>query len=285
MGRVVRITISGRGAGTDAPSVEDMLNQIRDYLDVLKSVEEAISGNGRLAIDWRVVDAKKASPLEFALEAFPIEYAVNIDRRATEVARATATGFVALQQHAERPPYFTDRALERAAQMFKRVANGLDLSDINFGDDLPRVVINDSTARHAARNTSAILTPSERPYKEFGSVEGLNRGVFRDAKNRRILVITHRITGKRIKCVLRGIALEKIEEHQISDVLRGRRVLVIGTIHYSGPGKVGHVDAVDLEFPRPKRELPNADDIIDENFTGGLRTEDYLERLRNGSLN
>jgi hypothetical protein len=285
MGRVIRLTISGHGAETDAPSVEDMLDQIRDQLETLTDIEEAISEDGRRAIEWRVVDAKKASPLEFALEAFPVEYAVNIDRRANEVVQATAAGFAALQHRAERPPYFTDRALVRAERLFKRVTNGLNLYTVNFGDDLPAVVITDNIARHAARNTATILSPKEKPYKEFGSVEGLNRGVFRDTKGRRILIITHRITGKRVKCVLMGSAFEKIEEHQIGEVLRGRRIRVIGTIHYSDLGKVDHIDATDLEFPRLRRELPNANDIIDENFTGGLRTEDYLERLRNGSQN
>ena len=150
MGRVIRLTISGHGAGTDAPSVEDMLDQIRDHLEILKDVEEAISDDGRIAIEWRVVDAKKASPLEFALEAFPIEYAVNIDRRATEVVQATAVGLAASQQRAERPRYFTDRALVRAERLFKRVTNGLNLYSVNFGDDLPAVVITDNVALHAA---------------------------------------------------------------------------------------------------------------------------------------
>jgi hypothetical protein len=286
MGRTIKITISGRGAGTDAPSADDLLDQIRDYLDILRDVEEAVAEDGRAAIDWRVVDAKKASPIEFALEAFPRQYAVNVDRRATEVARVTAAGFAMLQERAERPPYFRDRTLVRAERMFERVTNGLDFSGIDFGDDLPGVVITDTIARTAARNAAAALRAvRERPYREFGSIEGLNRGVFRDSKDRQILHITHRITGKRIKCILSGSALEKVEQHLIGEVLRGRRVRVIGIIFYSDLGKVSYVDATDIEFPRPRSDLPSANDILDENFTGGLRTEEYLERLRDGSLN
>ena len=44
-----------------------------------------------------------------------------------------------------------------------------------------------------------------------------------------------------------------------------------------------NVDAL-IEERRPHRELPSVDDILDEDFTGGLRTEEYLERLRNGQL-
>jgi DNA-binding transcriptional regulator YiaG len=31
-----------------------------------------------------------------------------------------------------------------------------------------------------------------------------------------------------------------------------------------------------------RSSIPSASDIIDENFTGGVRSEDYLARLRNG---
>ena len=87
-----------------------------------------------------------------------------------------------------------------------------------------------------------------------------------------------------MKCFLSGPALEKVEHHLIGEVLQHHRVRVIGVIHYRGLGKIDYVEALDIEFPKPRSELPNANDILEENFTGGLRTEEYLERLRNGSL-
>ena len=49
--RVVRIRIRGHGAETDAPSVEDLLDQVRDYVEILKGVEAAIAADGENAID------------------------------------------------------------------------------------------------------------------------------------------------------------------------------------------------------------------------------------------
>lgn len=127
--------------------------------------------------------------------------------------------------------------------------------------------------------------PGEKQYKELGSLEGVNRGVFRDHHGRSILHMIHRITGKMVKCILTGVALKKIQQHEIREVLRGRRIRVVGLIHYRGLGKINYVDASDINFPRTRRaELPTARDILDKNFTGGLRTEEYLERLRDGSL-
>jgi hypothetical protein len=44
------------------------------------------------------------------------------------------------------------------------------------------------------------------------------------------------------------------------------------------------VEADAVQFLRPREELPRASEIVDENFTGGLKSEEYLERLRNGNL-
>ena len=104
MPRKIKLVISGKGAETDAPAVEDVLDQLRDYHDILREVEEAVAKDGKRAIDWRIVNASRNSPLSFEFEAFPHEFAVNIDRRAESVVSATAVGMDALQTQSERPP-------------------------------------------------------------------------------------------------------------------------------------------------------------------------------------
>jgi hypothetical protein len=106
--RTIKIKISGRGAENDAPTVEDVLDQIKDYVDILRGVEEAIAGEPSSALDWRIVDAHRNSPLEFDLQAFPKQHAVNIERRVALVTGETARGLAVLQSRAERPPHFTN---------------------------------------------------------------------------------------------------------------------------------------------------------------------------------
>jgi hypothetical protein len=113
MPRKIKLVISGKGAETDAPAVEDVLDQLRDYHDILKEVEEAVAEDGKRAIDWRIVNASRNSPLSFEFEAFPHEFAVNIDRRAESRVSATAVGMDARQTRSERPPYFNDKALAK----------------------------------------------------------------------------------------------------------------------------------------------------------------------------
>ncbi len=285
MRKSVKLIISSGSIETDAPTVDDLIDQLRDYFDVLKSVEGALSESGGSVIDWRVVGATRNSPLAFEVEAYPRDYAVNIDRRAELTVQHTAWGLNSLQTSPDRPPYFTEKALEKAERFFERVMNGLNLTTVDHGDKLPAIVVTRDAARVAARNTGAILKPtSPRPYKEVGSLEGTFQRVESDGWGHPLLFIRHRLTGDSIKCAVFGEAREKVEQHLIAEIWQGRRIEVFGTIHYKNLGVVKHVDALDVKFLRSKDQLPQMDDIEDENFTGGLRSEDYLEKLHDGKL-
>lgn len=282
MTRTIKLTIRGRGADTDAPTVDDLLDQVRDYFDIIASVEGAVAGDAGTAIEWRVIDATKNSPLAIEVAAFPRAYATNIDRRAEITVRSTALGLAALQGGAERPAYFTDHALTKAQKFFERVSNGLDLTEINHGPGLPRVIITPSDARVATTNVRTVLMPAAKPYKELGSVEGYIRSVESDAWRRPILRVQHRLTGDELKCFVSGEALDKVKQYEIKEVWGHRRVLIFGTIYYKSAAKIAHVEATQVRFLRERRELPNVQDILDPGFTGGMRSEDYIERLRNG---
>ncbi len=136
--RTIEIEIVGRSAETDAPSVDDLLNQLRDYFDILKGVEQAVAEDGTEEIDWRVIDASKNSPLALKAGAFSRQFAMNVDRRAALVVTHTARGMYALQTGSgERPPYFNDNVLVKAEHFFKRVTNGLAETSISYGPNLP----------------------------------------------------------------------------------------------------------------------------------------------------
>jgi hypothetical protein len=284
MSTVVKITISGRGAETDAPTVEDALDDLRDYLDILRGVEEAVSGTQQSAIDWRLVDASRRSPLAFDFQPFPKQFAVNIDQRVEIVLAETAAGLTALQARAERPRHFTNPVMRKAHRVFQRVTNGLSLSEIDFGKTLPAVRLTPTIARNAARNVDQVLTPPDKPYKEIGSVEGCINGAELDGFGRRIVHIIERISGEPVECLVTPGALPGLEVRELRDVWHYRRTEVYGRIHFRAPGKIEQIEAERVRFLRSRTDLPQIDDIIDPEFTGGLRTEEYLEKLRDGTL-
>jgi hypothetical protein len=283
MSKTITLRIAGKGPGTDAPSIGDLLDQLRDYFELLGILEQTLAEDGQAAIVWRIVDAKKTSPLAFTIQAFARQFAVNVDARADHVVVRALFGLRLLGEKAERPPYFTEPALVRAGRIFERVTNGLDQTEIST-EGFPPIVLTPSVARVASKNTRSVLEPAGKPYKEIGSLEGYVQTVGRDGRGRRVLWMKHRLTGDEVRCAVMGDAEKMLAHREVEDVWRGDRVSLFGTIHYRAPGRISHMEASTLSFLRSRSELPNVDDIIDPDFTGGLRSEDYLEKLRNGEL-
>jgi hypothetical protein len=282
MSKTIKLSIAARGE-SDSPRVDDFLDQVRDYFDILDGVEQAIAEDGTNAIEWRIVRASTNSPIALEAQAYPTVFGVNIDRRVELVTRQTALGMQQLRTRRERPPYFTDQVLARAEKFFERVTNGLETTVVDFGNDLPKLEITPLVAREAAANVRGVLTPPDKPYTELGSVEGTARSVERDGWGRLVLYIHSRLTGEEVKCVVSGDpAVNTLGEHQIRDVWHGRRVQVYGTLQYKGLGKLQQVKATTIRFLRDRSDLPGVDDILDPDFTGGLRSEDFLARLRDG---
>ena len=281
----IKVSIKARG-DTDSPTVEDLLDQLRDYFEILKGVEEALAEDGTSAIQWRIVGATTNSPIEFTAEASAKHFAVNIDQRAELATRFTANGLQLLKVRGERPQYFTDKVMLRAEKFFERVTNGLDETKIVYEGDrnLPELDITPRVARAAAANVRAALKPPDKPYKEIGSVEGTPRTIGRDGFGRLVMWLKERLTGEEVKCLLTGEAEDELGEHQIKEIWKSRRLRVFGTLHYKGRGKLNQVDGVKVKFFRDQSDLPDIEDILDENFTGGLSSEEYLKRLRDGEL-
>jgi len=284
MSSPIRFRVRGRSADTDAPTVEELLSQVDDYFQILRDVEKALAEDGVTEIEWRVTDAGRNSPLALELTPFPRSHGVNIDARAQLVKEHTANGLALLQTRAERPSYFTEAALERAERLFQRVTDGLSLTEIEFGNDLPIVRISPSDARLAMANTLAVRKPAEKPYRELGCVEGTLQRVERDGYGRPLLYVRLRLDGETVKCVVSGEAQGEVEQHKIGEIWKSRRVRAFGMIYYKSLGRITRVDSDNIQFLRDRHELPSSDDIINEDFTGGMRSEEYLEKLRSGEL-
>ena len=281
MSKKVRLSVSGRGTDTDAPTVEDFLGQIRDYFDLLAQVEATLAEDGESAIEWRIIGASKNSPLSIEAEAFPRQFGVNVDERAEYVVENVAAGLRQLHQAAQRPANFNNKALTAAQRIFDRVTNGLELNRFEHGGGRTAIELTTSIARTSADHVREILAPMSRPYKELGSIEGYFRGIDRD-RGRPVFLVRHRITGDVVKCFVSGEAERELSVREIGDVWKNRRLQIHGTIHFKAAGRVAHVDATEVRFLRDRNELPDIDDIADVDFTGGLKSEEYLERLRDG---
>lgn len=280
----LKIRIQGSDGLDDAPGAEDFLRQISDFLDVLKDVEQAIAGETGSVIKWRITGASRNSPVEIEATPFAQDYGVTIDERVRVVEVAVSAGLAQIAAGGPRPPFFSERALEKVESMAERVMNGLAQTQILFEGGIQDFVLTHTTARQTASSVRSILYPIEKPYEEVGSIEGFYSGLERDGYNRAIIWVKHRVTGDKIKCLLSDAAEAEVTEHKAGVVLSGRRLVVSGRIFYKSLGRVREMKADKVRLLRSRSELPTLEDIQDPNFTGGLLSEEYLARLRDGRL-
>lgn len=283
MSKPIKITVIGNDhRGGDAPTVEDLLSQIQDFVYVLREVEEAVSDESKEEIVWRVTNATKNSPLTFEVTPTPRQHAMNIDARAAMVIQATAKGFEQLARTGERPAYFTDKVVDRAAKVYQRVTNGLAVTAVDFSayEDAPALRATPESARNMARNLEATKRPVLIAHRELGSLEGFIVKVELDGFGRPIVWLKSRLDGQIIKCISDDKGLDRIGHFEVSEVLKGLRVRVHGLLHYKDPEQISSIDVEGVHVFEPDENLPNFEDIVSPNFTNGLEASDYLKEIR-----
>ena len=277
----IRLIIrASQTAGTDAPTVDDLLGQIRDFVDVLRGVERALDADG-VRIIWRVTNATRNSPICFELTPYSTDHAAFVDDRAARVEMATSQGLLALQRGIERPPYFTDEVLPKARKLHERVTNGLADTRIDFGaaSNSAPITIDQKAAAIVIEAAAATQGRPLHPYRELGSLEGYFARAELDGYGRPVLWVRGRVDNLMVKAVVNGKAIRQLEQTRLGEVWRGARLRVYGTIHYRAVGLLDHIDADFLEVVE-EVGLPGLGDIVDEDFTGGLSTEDFLREVR-----
>lgn len=283
MANPISITIKGSGAdGNDAPTVDDLLYQIQDVAAILKSVDVSMSAESEQNIVWRVTNVTKNSPLAFELTPYPVNPQMNIDERAVNVVKATSRGLNSVQITAERPQYFDDKVLGRVERLFKRVANGLQETTVDFGEyrAVPSVTLTRMDAVKTMERVQSVRKPGDLPYRELGSVEGTVTRIERDGLGRSIVWIRTRLDGTDVKCVAAGNAADRIGHVEIERVWEGLRVRITGMLSYKGLGKLAEVTADNVQFFDSDDQLPSVDDILDSQFAKGTESVEYLKRMR-----
>ena len=281
MTKPVRLTIRGAGeVGENAPTVDDLLGQVADFVEILKGVEKALGDEKGNQIVWRVTDAERKNPITFELTPTAINPAIFIGDRAAVIERIAREGLVALRNGNTRPAYFNDDTLAKAKRMHARVRNGLADTVIEATDiDLEPVVIDSGVAANVERAFDAQKAAAPVPYRELGSVEGFVSTAELDGMGRAVLRFWARTNGAEIKAIATGEAFKQLEEMRLSDVWHGVRVRVYGTISYKSLGVIDGLSATGIEI-LDRTKLPGIDDIIDPGFTGGLSAEEFLAEQR-----
>lgn len=279
----IKITVKGNDdSGVDAPTVDDLLMQIQDFVSVLRGLDAAVAEDGKEEIVWRVTDVTKNSPLAFEITPFPRHFATNIDNRVEKVVASTAAGLHMLAERGERPAYFSDAIINKAEKVYQRVTNGLAETTLDFSayKSVSPITISKQNAEKSKKNISAVKEPAPMSYRELGSIEGFITKAEKDGYGRPIVWIKTRLDNQEVKCVADGDALNRIGHIEVERVWKGMRVRVFGDISYKALGKIEKIEPDAVQFFDDDSSLPSIEAIVDPTFAEGLESVEYLRQLR-----
>ncbi len=288
MANPIKIIVRGiETDGNDFPTVQDLLSQVRDQVDILEEVEAAITGVSRPELVWRVTDVTKDSPITFEITPFAKTHGMNIENMAYTVVKATADGLEAISKMGTRPLHFNDKVLKKVNGFNKRVTNGLCGTEIDFSkyDSAESFKIDARSAKQTSAKIEEIIKPKIKPHREIGSIEGHVKTIGRDGFGKPFVTISTRLDRQDVKCIFSDAGLDKIGHLEVGRVIKGLRVKLHGIIFYKSPMILDHVAVERTEFFPDESSLPSISDLIDQDFTGGKSSVEFIRQGRDNGRN
>lgn len=275
-------------ASPDHPNtlrVQDAFEHIIDLFDLTGASGDNQEGD----IIWRLVSVSMSSPLTVVAEAVSARAGVNIDA----AARVQKQNFVrnwASLRGGRLPAAWSSGRAHKVAKSFVVRQRQIGTTQIVIEerktaagkDEQIEITRADADASIISVESATFAEPLIKPKEQIGSVEGVFLQVATHYHKPAIL-IKERKTGSQLWCMIS-------EDHQreiarganFDDVWNGRRIVVSGRIAYDNLGRIFKVSATHIRLiTGGEIELRS---IKDKDFTGGLASAEYLERLREGQL-
>jgi len=271
----VQISISPKKSGLGMLTIEDAMEQVWDFFDLL-------SDENNQHVKWILEHAQFNSPL--VITAKPIDIQTNklaneaIDPTVRDIVSAI-TNLSSSQPH---PVNLSDRKLEKITQLLERNTNGIERTECDFGNGIEPVVIDQSFAEAGLKlltRTSdldnLLTTFSVRGY---GSIDGSLIQLGTHYKKPAIQVKEFN-TGNNIWCQVDRHTIARLNNKlRVKDFWEHREVRVQGMLNYDDIGKLTHIIDGRVSYLN-RRQVP-LDELHDPDFSEGHPSEEYLRRLR-----
>ncbi|HET8558162.1 MAG TPA: hypothetical protein VFL58_12730 [Gaiellaceae bacterium] len=238
----------------DALTLGRFQQMTRSLAALVQEVGANVAEQHRDPLRWIVANVRKQSPytIELAPERTGEIVPPDLPERAV---LAVASGISMIDKRAERPPYFSDRALEQARDL------------ASTGEDVRAVRIwarSDGKGPEEATLTARVVANVEDliggQVESFGTVEGRLEGLL--THDRRRFYIWEALSGRRVECNFGN-------RIPLDDVLGayGRRVGARGIIRRRKTGEPVSVEVNELRVFPTEDALPGLSDV--EGIVGG----------------
>ena len=251
------------------------MQQVWDFFELLSDEDQQ-------HVHWILENATFSSP--FVISAKPIdtqtkELAYDVIDPIVEDIASTLTKLSSLQS---RPDNLSDKKQERIRRLLERNTNGIEMTEYDFGRGIEPVTIDHNSAE---RSLELLNKPSKLDllmatfaHQEYGAIMGslLRLGTY---YKQPAIYVKDFDTEDSIWCQVDKITLEDLNEKiRAKHVWERQDVLVEGLIDYDSNGKITHI--TDGAVSYIDRKQVSLEELHDPDFSEGLSSEEYLERLR-----
>lgn len=262
MARQLHITIEGKLGQIPFNTLATMA---RNSCDILQELDNVISAKPSGSMEWFVSGISTEASLTVTIE--PKSKLRDVDY-SPKVAELFVDGWAHIQKEHTTPPYFSDYGLRKTYRIAKTLrkngAKAIKVEDIERkASGLIKADVADSLKKLISIR-----------YQEIGSVEGTLEIISVHGSPR--ITIYHSITRRSVNCKFTPKLL------QIAKEGLGNRVIAYGMVYSNYVYEPVKVDADRIEIMPEEKELPTTKDLhgIVPDFTGDMKTEDYIRSLR-----
>ena len=279
----VTVTVQAPSEHPDVLDIRDALQQILDFFDMLSGDDD------RDTLAWNITFASMNSPLTAEAEAVSINSDVDITPIANARISETSKYLSDLRAGARPSRNLTKRRRLAARKVFTRNTQAVGKTTVRFSlPTAPEVILTPASAQASLTASQLQELPEikyladDRERQEYGSIEGRIVDVSSDY-NHPAIRIEERKSGREINCRVGQEVIDAIASATtLKDVWEHRRVRVRGLVSFDSSGQITRVYAKSVTPIMPRSMTLK--DIEDKEFTSGLSTQDYLEKLREGEL-
>lgn len=231
------ITLDG-----EAISIEDFWEIQRDVSILLEEVDKQAFQKDRRSIKWNV-SSVSAGSVNLTFSGVPI-YRTTEPEEVSFLIDKIQSGITSLSEKAERPQYFSDRALKNLELLSKKLDNGIRVLRLASTSKVVNIT------KAVASNVDELLGAR---YESYGSVEGLLDGI--DIHRNPYFTLYTLLDDKSIKCYFD----KKLQEQAISYL--SKRVYTYGLIRSRRDGERISITVQEIELLPEEAELPSIEEI------------------------
>jgi hypothetical protein len=260
---VLRLTVTGKNNGVAADSLASI---VLEMTHILQELDAQISKKNSGTLDWMITHIQMSSPLSMYIKPEKHRKERYYGGR---VIAAYMKGLAAIENKAESPAHFSDRALASAKKMVAVLKNGVN--DLTFQyNQHPSV----SPSLRVAAHVDTIIATRPDQFFQRTSLEGVLDLISIRGEPIAQMAVTR--TKERVVC--------KMSKAQIEKTLSvfGHRVTIHGRVKYTKEGKPEEIEVGQIRRLSKDRP-PSFGDLEGINITGGIDPTEYVRRLRDAN--